>query len=99
MDYSQTPILDKNYYRGMNSVTVQRWISDGQRELFIKMLKPLMDMNSGWLIYEIDDMMFDGTFLGTEDEKKKLIEKYGDLLGNSIPLFNRGRGAFEREHV
>lgn len=58
-----------------------------------------MDMNSGWLVYEIDDMMFDGTFLGTEEEKKKLVEKYGNLLENSIPLFNRGRGAFEGERV
>lgn len=26
-DYSQTPILDPNYYNGINSVTVQRWLS------------------------------------------------------------------------
>jgi len=41
----------------MTSVTVQRWINDAQRDLFMKFLKPLMDANSGWLIYEIDDNM------------------------------------------
>ena len=83
----------------MQSVTVQRWISDGQRDLFLKFLRPLMDANCGWLVYEIDDMMFDGTFLGTKDERRALEAKYGDLQQCSIPLFNRGRGSFEGESV
>ena len=58
-----------------------------------------MDRNGGWLVYEIDDMMFDGTFLGTDEEKARLVEKYGDLNKNSIPLYNRGRPAFEGERV
>lgn len=77
VDYSQTPILDQTYYRGITSITVQRWISDQQTELVTKYLKPLCDANSGWFIYEIDDAMSD----------------------KSIPLFNRGRAAFEGEHV
>ena len=83
----------------MQSVTVQRWISDGQRDLILKFMKPLMDANCGWLVYEIDDMMFDGTFIGTEEERKALEAKYGDLQQCSIPLFNRGRGSFEGEAV
>lgn len=83
----------------MTSVTVQRWISDQQRDIFCRLLKPVMDQNSGWTFYEIDDDMFDGTFLGTEDEKKALIGKYGSLVENSIPRFNRGRGAFEGERT
>ena len=43
----------------MTSVTVQRWISDQQRELFCKFFKPLMEQSSGWLVYEIDDNMSD----------------------------------------
>jgi len=44
--------------------------------------------------------MFDGTFVGISDEeKKRLIEKYGDPVRFSIPRFNRGRGAFEGEQV
>lgn len=54
---AQTPVLDQNYYHGVNSVTVQRWINDAQRDLVLKFLKPIMDQNSGWLIYEIDDNM------------------------------------------
>lgn len=54
---TQTPILDQNYYRGLTSVTIQRWINDAQRDLVLRFLKPLMDQNSGWLIYEIDDNM------------------------------------------
>lgn len=77
VDYSQTPILDQNYYKGINSVTIQRWISDQHQNLMMKFLKPLMDANSGWIIYEIDDNMSD---------------KY-------IPLFNRGRKAFEGEKI
>ena len=41
----------------MTSVTIQRWINDAQRDLVLKFLKPIMDANSGWLIYEIDDNM------------------------------------------
>lgn len=57
-----------------------------------------MDANSGWVRYEEDDAMFDGTLL---DESKRpfLEKKYGDLLEASIPLFNRGRKAFEGKEV
>ena len=53
------PILDKNYYQGMTSITCQRWISDQQVNLFCNYFKPLMDGVCGWLIYEIDDNMSD----------------------------------------
>lgn len=98
-DYSQTPILDQNYYKGMTSVTVQRWISDGQRDLICKFIKPLMDQNSGWLLYEIDDLMFDGTLV--DEQKSDFIrEKYGeDLVRIGIPQFNRGRKAFEGKAI
>jgi len=97
-DYSQTPIVDQNYYKGMNSVKVQRWISDSQTNIFTKFLKPLMDANTGWLFYEIDDLMFDGTIL--DESKRQLIEeKYGKKGENSIPFFNRGRKAFEGKQV
>ena len=44
--------------------------------------------------------MFDGTFVGmSDDEKARIIEKYGDPVKFSIPRFNRGRGAFEGEQV
>ena len=56
-DYSQTPILSPDYYRGMTSVTIQRWISDQQVEIVKRFLKPVCDANSTWLIYEIDDAM------------------------------------------
>lgn len=54
---TQTPILDPNYYKGITSVTVQRWISDYNREIFMKLLKPICDANAAFLIYEIDDCM------------------------------------------
>ena len=54
---TQTPILDPNYYKGITSVTVQRWISDYNREIFMKLLKPVCDANAAFLIYEIDDCM------------------------------------------
>lgn len=43
----------------MTTVTCQRWISDQHRDIFCKYLKPLMDANSGWLMYAIDDNMAD----------------------------------------
>lgn len=97
-DYSQTPILDQNYYKGMNSVTIQRWISDSQANLVVHFFKPLMDANSGWLLYEIDDLMFDGTIFD-ESEREFVEKKYGNALKNSIPFFNRGRAAFEGKQV
>ena len=98
VDNSQTPILDQNYYKGMTSVTVQRWISDQQKNIFCKFLKPLMDANSGWLVFEEDDDMFDGTLLN--ESKRELIEKkYGRLIDVGIALYNRGRRAFEGAHV
>ena len=56
---TQFPVLDQKYYQGMTSITCQRWINDQQRDLFCRFFKPLMDANSGWLIYEIDDNMSD----------------------------------------
>lgn len=53
------PILDQRYYQGMTSITCQRWITDQHRDLFCRFFKPIMDANSGWLIYEIDDNMSD----------------------------------------
>lgn len=55
--YTQIPILDQNYYKGMTSTTVQRWISDQQAQIFTKFLKPISDANQSWLIYAIDDAM------------------------------------------
>ena len=98
-DYSQTPILDQNYYRGVNSITVQRWISTQQREIFTKFFKPLMDNSSGWLVYEIDDLMFDGTCVCPE-KLDYIKQKYGDRLSDiGIPKFNRGRKAFEGAEI
>lgn len=76
-DCVQTPIFDQNYYKGMTSVTCQRWISDQQKDLFCKFLKPLMDNNCGWLMYAIDD----------------------NMAAKCIPLYNRGRAAFESDKV
>ena len=54
-----------------------------------------MDQYQGWLVYEIDDLMSDGTVL--DESKRPFLEaKYGkDLSGLGIPKFNRGRVAFE----
>ena len=98
VDYSQTPILDQNYYNGLTSVTVQRWISDQHRDIMLKFLKPLSEAKSFAVIFEEDDEMFDGTLLN-ESKREYLEKKYGDLIQNSIPLYNRGRRAFEGEHV
>ena len=57
-----------------------------------------MDANSGWLVFEEDDDMFDGTLLN--ESKRELIEKkYGRLIDVGIALYNRGRRAFEGAHV
>lgn len=57
-----------------------------------------MDQKCGWTIYEIDDLMFDGTLLDANEEKRAKIEKkYGNLRNASIPKFNRGRKPFEGE--
>lgn len=57
-----------------------------------------MDRWHGWLIYEIDDLMFDGTLLDVDDTKRSELEKkYGNLREASIPKFNRGRRPFEGE--
>ena len=57
-----------------------------------------MDANSGWVRYEEDDGMFDGTLL--DESNRDFLEKiYGNLVEASIPLFNRGRKAFEGKEV
>lgn len=79
-------------------MTVQRWIAPQQAELFCKFFKPLMDRRGGWTVYEIDDLMFDGTLLDADEERRAELEKkYGDLRNASIPRFNRGRKPFEGE--
>ena len=55
--YTQTPILDQKYYKGITSVSVQRWISPQQHNIFTHFLKPICDNESAWLIYGIDDAM------------------------------------------
>ena len=57
-----------------------------------------MDNRRGWLIYEIDDLMFDGTPLDADADKLSDLErKYGNLRNAAIPKFNRGRKPFEGE--
>lgn len=41
----------------MNTVMVQRWISDHHRDIFQNFLKPVCEGTRTWLIYEIDDAM------------------------------------------
>lgn len=79
--YTQIPILQQEYYNGMTSVTVQRWINDAQKDLFCKFLKPLMDARSGWLIYEIDDNMSD-QFIPKFNRGRKAFE--GEKVQNNI---------------
>lgn len=55
--FTQQPILDKDYYNGITSVTVQRWISPMHHQIFMRRLRPLCDINNAWLIYGIDDAM------------------------------------------
>ena len=55
--FTQTPVLDGRYYNGMNSVTVQRWISDVRKDIFEKFLKPVCEGVRCWLVYAIDDAM------------------------------------------
>lgn len=98
-DYGQNPYLKAQDYQDVNSVTVQRWITKNQEILFRKLLKPVMDMNGGYLVYEIDDLMFDGTLL---DESKEdfICKKYGKPSRNiGIPKFNRGRKSFEGREI
>jgi len=57
-----------------------------------------MDRRRGWTIYEIDDLMFDGTLLDADEKRREYLErKYGNLRNASIPKFNRGRKPFEGE--
>jgi hypothetical protein len=57
-----------------------------------------MDRRGGWAVYEIDDLMFDGTLLDADDARRAELEKkYGNLRDASIPKFNRGRRPFEGE--
>lgn len=55
--FTQNPICDPNYYAGMNSVTIQRWISDPQRNFVERFLRPLTLKTGTKLIYAIDDAM------------------------------------------
>ena len=58
-----------------------------------------MDNSSGWLVYEIDDLMFDGTCVCPE-KLDYIKQKYGDRLSDiGIPKFNHGRKAFEGAEI
>lgn len=55
--YTQQPICDPRFYIGMNSVTIQRWITKEQRNFVEKFLLPIFAQTGTHLIYEIDDCM------------------------------------------
>lgn len=55
--FTQQIVTDPRYYVGMNSVTVQRWISDQHRNVFEKLLRPVTRQTHTALIYAIDDAM------------------------------------------
>ena len=49
------PILDQNWYNGLNSFMVQRLISPQQRRLYEGLIVPASKMYSYWTIYNLDD--------------------------------------------
>lgn len=49
------PVLDQNWYRGLNSFMVQRLISPQQRRLFEGIVVPCSKAYSFWTIYNLDD--------------------------------------------
>lgn len=55
--FTQQPIINQDYYKGITSVICQRWISPQQANIFKNFLKPICDANSAWLIYAVDDAM------------------------------------------
>lgn len=55
--FTQQVVLNQDYYKGITSVTCQRWISPQQHNIFKNFLKPICDANQAWLIYAIDDAM------------------------------------------
>jgi len=50
-------IGDKNFYRDIRVVRLQRQVADAQAEFFLKFLKPLCDSMGVWTMYEIDDVV------------------------------------------
>jgi len=54
--YTQQPVLDPNFYVGMNSVFIQRWMMPQQLEIVEKFFKPLFAQTGTKLIYEVDDL-------------------------------------------
>lgn len=49
------PIVDQNWYQGLNSFMVQRLISNQQRQLFEGVICQFSKMYSFWTIYNLDD--------------------------------------------
>lgn len=49
------PILDQNWYQGLNSFMVQRLISSQQRNIFENGIVNFSKMHSFWTIYNLDD--------------------------------------------
>ena len=57
--FTMIPVYDPNYYVGVDSVTIQRWIFDDHRNMLEKFLLPVTRKTGTKLIYEIDDSMGD----------------------------------------
>lgn len=55
--YMMVPVNDPNYYNGVNSVTIQRWITDAHKKYVEDFLRPVTKLHHAALVYEIDDAM------------------------------------------
>lgn len=51
------PVLDPNYYSGMNMLMFQRLVSNQQREIFERILLPASKRFGMWLIANVDDCL------------------------------------------
>lgn len=54
--YSRIINTDPNFYAGMNSVWIQRWVGPGYQKVVKDFFKPLFKQTGTKLIYEIDDL-------------------------------------------
>lgn len=78
-------ILDKNWYRGLTSITLQRQASSQQKQ-FMEFLKSIQPELGFKLIYEVDDVVF------REDIPDYNVSKFGfdndEVRQNCIDMIN-----------